>query len=328
MNTNLLNTLKEIVSRYGIEMLSNAKRVNALLADLAAAEPRPQKKALVTCIERGFATPLQNAPAHERGQVKAKLTERLNHEEGLDPVLCADTLDLLEAALFGEEAPQTTAQIAAYPAVQNTPDLHSGGIAESVSYTLRTNTELLEAAKSQLRGSYLDAVKITFVYTLLMTVSSYVLGVLSLIIYGPLTMGFCGYFLYRSRKENYSFGNLFDGFNSFGKTFLLGLLNSLFIFLWALLLIVPGIAKACSYAMSFFIMKDNPSMNALNAITESKRMMQGHRWQFFCLYFSFFGWALLCILSLGIGFLWLIPYMQLAFANFYIDVRQRGNNRA
>jgi predicted nucleic acid-binding Zn ribbon protein len=103
MNTNLLSALKQIVLQYGgVEALSNAKRVKALLADLAAAEPKPQKNALIACLEHGFAAPLQNAPAHERGQVKAKLAERLNREEGLDPVLCADTLDLLEAALFVE----------------------------------------------------------------------------------------------------------------------------------------------------------------------------------------------------------------------------------
>jgi hypothetical protein len=107
MNTNLLNTLKEIVSRYGgVETLSDARRVKALLADLAATEPRPQKNALIACLERGFAAMLQNVPAHERGAVKTKLAERLNREEGLDPALCTDTLDMLEAALFGNVSPK------------------------------------------------------------------------------------------------------------------------------------------------------------------------------------------------------------------------------
>jgi hypothetical protein len=102
MNTALLNALKEIVSRYGgVETLSDARRVKALLADLAATEPRPQKNALIACLEGGFAAMLQNVPAHERGAAKAKLAERLNREEGLDAALCADTLDLLEAALLG-----------------------------------------------------------------------------------------------------------------------------------------------------------------------------------------------------------------------------------
>jgi uncharacterized Zn finger protein (UPF0148 family) len=103
MTTALLNVLKKIVSQYGgVETLPDARRVKALLADLAAAEPRPQKNALIAGLEQGFAAMLQNVPAHERGTAKSKLAERLNREEGLDPALCADTLDLLEAVVFGE----------------------------------------------------------------------------------------------------------------------------------------------------------------------------------------------------------------------------------
>jgi hypothetical protein len=104
MNTNLLKALKEIISQHGgIETLSDARQVKVLLSDLAAVEPRPQKNALIFSLERGFAASLKNAGAAERGQVKAELAERLNREEGLDPALCADTLDLLEAALCGEK---------------------------------------------------------------------------------------------------------------------------------------------------------------------------------------------------------------------------------
>jgi hypothetical protein len=66
-----------------------------------AREPKPQKNALIACLEQGFAALLQNTPPAERGPAKARLAERLNRDEGLDPALCADTLDLLEAALFG-----------------------------------------------------------------------------------------------------------------------------------------------------------------------------------------------------------------------------------
>jgi hypothetical protein len=106
MNTALLNALKEIVSQYGgVETLSDIRRVKALLADLAAAEPKPNKNALTACLERGYAALLQQVPARERGTAKSSLAERLNREEGLDMALCADTLDLLEAALFGKGKP-------------------------------------------------------------------------------------------------------------------------------------------------------------------------------------------------------------------------------
>jgi hypothetical protein len=101
MNTSLLNIIKQIVSQHGVETLNDGQKVKSLLEDFAAGELRPQKNALVACLDRGFAKMLQNIPANERGSTKTKLAERLNLDEGLDMALCSDTLDLLEAALFG-----------------------------------------------------------------------------------------------------------------------------------------------------------------------------------------------------------------------------------
>jgi tetratricopeptide (TPR) repeat protein len=116
MNITLLNALKQIVSQHGgFETLSNARRVKALLSDMAAGEPKPQKNALVACIEQGFVALLQEVPAAERGQAKTNLAERLNRNEGLDAALCADTLDLLESALFGNVSPKSTPEITPTP---------------------------------------------------------------------------------------------------------------------------------------------------------------------------------------------------------------------
>jgi WD40 repeat protein len=121
INSNLLAVLKEIVSRHGgVETLSNARRVKALLSDLAADEPKRQKKALIACLEHGFVALLQEVPARERGHVKEKMAERLNREEGLDLALCSDTLDLLEAALLiGNVSPKPAPKITAAPKTDN-----------------------------------------------------------------------------------------------------------------------------------------------------------------------------------------------------------------
>ena len=111
--------------------------------------------------------------------------------------------------------------------------------------------------------------------------------------------------------------NLFDGFKQFGSSFLLWLLEWIFLTLWTCLLIVPGIVKSFSYSMAFYILPDNPGIGAAEAITRSRKMMDGYKIQLFKLYLSFIGWALLCCLSLGIGFLWLIPYIKLSEADFY-----------
>jgi hypothetical protein len=131
MSTNLLNALKEIVSQHGgVETLANAQRVKALLADLAATEPRPQKNAIIACIELGFVSLLQNVPAEEQGAAKARLAERLNREEGLAPDLCAGTLDMLEAVLSNNADTQPEEQEMPQITVHDTTDQQSDSVAE------------------------------------------------------------------------------------------------------------------------------------------------------------------------------------------------------
>ena len=82
-----------------------------------------------------------------------------------------------------------------------------------------------------------------------------------------------------------------------------------------------GIIASYAYAMAFYVVADEPTIGAREALRRSKEMMQGNKFKLFCLYWHFFGWAILCILTLGIGFLWLGPYMSASTARFYEDVR-------
>lgn len=113
---------------------------------------------------------------------------------------------------------------------------------------------------------------------------------------------------------------LFSDFYRFGTAFLARFLTNLYILLWSLLLIVPGIMAAYSYAMTPYILADNPDMTAGEAIARSKELMAGNRWRLFCLQFSFIGWHILSALTLGIGSLWLTPYTHAAEAAFYRDL--------
>ena len=99
------------------------------------------------------------------------------------------------------------------------------------------------------------------------------------------------------------------------------LLMMIFISLWSLLLIIPGIIKAFSYAMTPFILEENPELSANEAIDRSRAMMRGHKFDLFWMYLSFIGWGLLCILTFGIGFLWLAPYIATTQAAFYEEVK-------
>jgi hypothetical protein len=103
MNTNLLNVVKGIVTQYGEQVLSEPKRVSAFFADLAKDEPKPQKNTFVKCIEHGFVQILKNAAEPDRVLCKQQLAQKLHEEEGLDPALCGETLELLAAVLFGEQ---------------------------------------------------------------------------------------------------------------------------------------------------------------------------------------------------------------------------------
>ena len=146
--------------------------------------------------------------------------------------------------------------------------------------------------------------------------------IISLLVVLPLTFGFSVAFLrfIRGEKENV-IENMFNEFKNYGRALGVSLLTSIFTFLWALLLIIPGIIKHYSYGMTFYIAKDHPELGADDCIEESMKMMDGHKMDLFLLDLSFIGWFLLCILSLGIGFLWLTPYIETSHAVFYKELR-------
>ncbi|MDR3237832.1 MAG: DUF975 family protein [Spirochaetia bacterium] len=185
---------------------------------------------------------------------------------------------------------------------------------------MKENSELRALARSQLQGSWLAAVGMVLIYCIIIGISSIVV-IGPIILGGPLAVGFYGYFIRKARGETTKLENLFDGFTLFIPSFLLYLLELIFLMLWTCLLIVPGIIKTLSYSMALFILRDDPSIGSLEAITASRKMMNGYKGKLFGLYLSFIGWGLLCCLSLGIGFLWLVPYISLSVANFYEDIK-------
>jgi uncharacterized membrane protein len=75
-----------------------------------------------------------------------------------------------------------------------------------------------------------------------------------------------------------------------------------------------------SYSQAMYILAENPEMGALEAISRSKAMMKGHKWELFVLTLSFMGWLFLGVLTLGIGFIWIVPYMNATLANFHNSI--------
>ena len=112
---------------------------------------------------------------------------------------------------------------------------------------------------------------------------------------------------------------IFSRFDIFFKALGLNLFMWLFIWLWSLMLIVPGILAAYRYRLAPYLMAENPNLGIREAVNMSKELMAGHEWRLFCLDLSFIGWRILRVLTCGIGDLWLSPYIYAATAAFYID---------
>jgi len=189
------------------------------------------------------------------------------------------------------------------------------------------NSDLKERALKSLQGKWGLAIGVSLIYLLIIgafnTAPHYFGTIPTLLITGPMLLGYTIFCLSIGRNQETTLDLLFKGFNRFGIALVAYLLMILFVLLWMILLIIPGIIAALSYSMTFFILADNQSIEAMDALRRSQLMMKGYKMKLFMLWLSFIGWAILSILTLGIGFLWLMPYAQVSFSNFYDDIKKR-----
>ena len=152
------------------------------------------------------------------------------------------------------------------------------------------------------------------------TFSLNTINLIHFILGGVIQLGYAQFLLKQYNRANFEVKDLFSQFERFGQAFLQRFLRILYTSLWSLLFIIPGIVKSYAYAMTPFIMAENPEMTASEAITASKEMMDGHKGELFTLDLTFIGWDLLCLLTLNIGHIWLNPYKNAAYAVFYKDL--------
>lgn len=145
-------------------------------------------------------------------------------------------------------------------------------------------------------------------------------GVLYLL-YGAVAVGFNHFFLGMAQQNEANLNYLFTGFRRFWASLGTMFLSQLLIFLWTLLLIVPGIIASFRYSMVYFVLADDPEAGPIEALRRSSTIMKGNKWKLFCLYFRFIFWWILSSLTGGLAYLWLIPYIQTAKAQFYEDIK-------
>ncbi|MGI5898952.1 MAG: DUF975 family protein [Christensenellales bacterium] len=191
------------------------------------------------------------------------------------------------------------------------------------------NSIFMDNFADNFSGNFPDITAAPYSYILssILATSAIVIFVFSLawsIIGASATLGHKLYYTSLIRREAVRVDMIFSRFTIWLKAWGLSLFTGLFIFLWSLLLIIPGIIAAYRYSMAPYIMSENPDIGIREAVDISKDMMNGNKGRLFVLELSFIGWAILASFTLGIGFLWLNPYMEAARASFYLDVSGRG----
>lgn len=192
-----------------------------------------------------------------------------------------------------------------------------------------TTADYRAAARESLKGKWNESALYYFVYALITSGLSLVFALATMgseiysnvsslavtVICIPLQYAVIKSFLRQLRGENIELGWLFKEFNL--RIWSTIILKYIYTILWSLLLFVPGIIKYYSYAMTEYILADNPEMKNNEAIELSMTMMDGYKWRLFLLDLSFLGWLILSIFTLCIGLFWLEPYMMSARAAFY-----------
>ena len=185
------------------------------------------------------------------------------------------------------------------------------------------NVELMRRAKETMQGQWGISIGAFVVYIIIPMALGIipVLGsIASFLIAGPFFLGLAIFTLNVSRRNSPKIDQLFEGFDNFGRSLGAYFFISIRVLLFLILLIIPGIIVGLSYSMTFFILADDKTIGYSEAMNKSKQMMEGNKLKYFYLQLRIFGLVLLCILTLGIGLLWLYPYASVCSAKFYDEL--------
>ena len=195
---------------------------------------------------------------------------------------------------------------------------------------LKENSQLRAEARQALQGKWPMSAVAALIYSIVaggLSAIPFIGGLCSLFIGLPVAYGIAIVMFGVFKGQDVGLGGLFEGFQDYSRIFVTKLLQGIYTALWSLLLVVPGVIKYYSYAMTDYILKEEPEMKNNAAIEKSMAMMENNKMKLFLLDLSFIGWALLAIVTFGIGFLFLQPYMQVSRAAFYEDLKaQQGGN--
>lgn len=148
-----------------------------------------------------------------------------------------------------------------------------------------------------------------------------IVGVITFLIGSIVGLGYAKFNLELYKNETADFKMVFSEKSRYKDCFKLFLMQFLYVVIGSALFIIPGIIARFAYCMGAYIMVENPEMSAKEALAASRAMMKGNKWRLFCLYWSFIGWDILAAFSMGIGHLFLCPYVEAATAAFYNEIK-------
>ena len=148
----------------------------------------------------------------------------------------------------------------------------------------------------------------------------------SLIFAPPLAIGMTIFSLNISRDNTPEIDNLFIPFKtSWVNSILAYLMMGILVVVGFILLIIPGIIASLMFSQVFFIMGEDKEIGAYDTLVKSMHMIKGYKWKFFRILLRLMGLAILCLFTLGIGFIWLLPYQNVVFAKFYDDIKDNSS---
>ena len=198
------------------------------------------------------------------------------------------------------------------------------------------NKQIMKEAQESLKGKWGISIAACLIVTIITIMVSLIGGylinedwggnILSLFIVPPMGVGMALFFL-----------NLYDGnkleirtiFNPFKEVWLNSVLAYfmmiVIIFIGSILFIIPGIIASLMFSQAFYIIAEDNKIDPYNALVKSKKMMEGNKWKLFKIILRILLLAIICILTLGIGFIWLAPYQNAVYAKFY-NVVKEGND--
>jgi len=226
---------------------------------------------------------------------------------------------------------------------------------ENNVYVLKTNGELKELAKQQLSGSWGKSALLTLIYFVVgilpgqlllskLKFSSLTIALIDIVLITPVTIGIAFCYLRLIREKKFNVKDILNGFKYFITgvvvyviidsmnimSVLVSNIITVNVVTTQFLSLVFGLVSIFLYlifSMVYYIIVDDPQIGVIGALTGSRKLMQGQIGRLFCLQLSFLGWILLTILSVGIGLLWVFPYIEVTTANLYLDLKNRETNK-